>query len=115
MTIVTGLLGVAVFWWKRDDATREKRSAEFRKEVLDKVAALEKHVISDLLAHQALEHAIESNADRSDHQDTLLSVALGGKVSTATVRAAGIKLDSEPPSSPMLMRPRMPSRGRFGE
>ena len=104
VSIVTALV-LAILWFvKREVTTHDKR-----------IKALEEHVVSDKLAHQQLAHDIESNADRSDHQDTLLSVALGGKVSTATVRAAGVRIDSEPPSSPMLMRPRFRSRGGFGE
>lgn len=104
VSIVTAL-GLTILWFvKREVTAHDKR-----------IKALEEHVVDDKIAHNDLAHAIDSNGLRSDHQDSLLSVALGGKVSTATVRAAGVKIDSEPPSSPMMMRPRMPPRGRFGE
>lgn len=104
MTVALGLLAILWGFMRAHDAKQDAR--------LEK---LEERAHANDLAHKDLVHDIDSNADRSDHQDSLLSVALGGKVSTQSVRRAGVQIDSEPPSSPMLMRPRATSRGRFGD
>ena len=103
LTVVSALLGVIIYFVKREVYRHDKR-----------IEKLEERAHENDLAHRDLAHSIDSNAQRSDHQDTLLGTALGTKVSTATVRAAGVEIESEPPSSPMLgPRPRLRSRDNF--